>query len=182
MKKLSISAIFILYIFITNAQASELFETINERLSYMEDVALYKSRNRLPVEDINREQIVTDNARIFAIEKGLDPNSIEQFFKAQISVAKAIQYRYRAYILSHPTGKKPKNLQTEVRPKLLQLGNRINELILKHIETHGSFEFEIYSDFDSAIKVEFVSDSDKKYLFESLVSVKKSNQNVLSLK
>lgn len=40
----------------------ELFATINQRLSYMESVALSKRQTQTPVEDLPREQIVIANA------------------------------------------------------------------------------------------------------------------------
>ncbi|MCP3901424.1 MAG: chorismate mutase, partial [Desulfobacteraceae bacterium] len=38
--------------------SEELFSTINERLSYMEDVALFKAQKHLPIENIEREKVV----------------------------------------------------------------------------------------------------------------------------
>ena len=92
-------------VFTSNQGRSNLcriFSTINERLSYMEDVALFKAQNHLPIEDIQRESVVINKAKVSASEQGLDPEIVKDFFQAQISVAKAIQYRYRADLLSQP--------------------------------------------------------------------------------
>lgn len=51
--------------------ATEVFLLINERLGIMEDVALYKAENNLPVEDLARELIVVENAILAAESAGL---------------------------------------------------------------------------------------------------------------
>ena len=45
-----------------NSDIEELFLLINERLSYMEHVALYKERTNSPTEDIEREAVVLMDA------------------------------------------------------------------------------------------------------------------------
>ena len=64
-----------------------LFQAIAERLRYMEDVAVYKAQNQIPVEDVGREKKVLSNAKELAATHGLDPDSMERFFIAQISAA-----------------------------------------------------------------------------------------------
>jgi chorismate mutase len=46
--------------------SDSLFQTIDERLGYMEDVALFKAQNRIPVEDIAREKVVLFDAKELA--------------------------------------------------------------------------------------------------------------------
>ena len=89
---------------------SAVFSAINERLSYMEDVALFKANHQRPIEDIKREAFVIEKAAKSAQEFGLNRESIVAFFTSQISAAKAIQYRYRADLLSQPSSKKPRDL------------------------------------------------------------------------
>ena len=76
-----------------------LFLSIDERLGYMENVALYKAQNQIAIEDIERERIVLADATQQAVLHGINPDSIKRFFVAQINAAKAIQYRYRAELL-----------------------------------------------------------------------------------
>jgi chorismate mutase len=56
-----------------------LFELINERLGYMEDVALYKARHQLPIEDPPREQKVVAAAQRQAASLELDAASVQDF-------------------------------------------------------------------------------------------------------
>jgi len=142
----------------------------------MKDVALFKVKNHLPVEDIERENRVIDRAKVTAGDKGLAPDSVEDFFKAQIScqisVAKAIQFRYRADLLSQPSVQEPKDLKSEVRPHLLRLGDQLVEQMMMYIKTSGSFDSAQFSDFDAAIDVEYVTLLDKQILFQALQQVK----------
>ncbi len=154
------------------AISTELFSTINERLSYMEDVALFKALKHLPIEDIEREKIVIDQAKVSANNKGLSPNHIEDFFKAQIAVAKAIQFRYRADLLSQPSVNKPKDLQRDVRPALLSLGDQIIKQMMLYVTTYGTFKPTQFAEFDAAINIKYVTTSDKQLLYRALQKVK----------
>ncbi len=154
------------------ATASALFTAINERLSYMQDVALYKAQNNKAIEDITREQLVINNSKQAARLKGLAPEHIEEFFKAQIAVAKAIQYRFRADILSQPSTTKPRDLIKEIRPALLKLGEQIINHMVDHLNIYGSFQQLTFAEFDAAIDVNYLTLADKQLMFRSLHSIK----------
>ena len=151
--------------------AADLFNTINDRLSYMEDVAIYKSENHLAIEDLPREAIVIGKAKQTAAESGLNPDTVEDFFRAQIAVAKAIQYRYRADYQSQPATHSARDLNTEVRPALLQLGNQIITQISQY-QQHGAFQPQQYDQFKQIINVKYVTEADKKRLFDALLKIK----------
>jgi cyclohexadienyl dehydratase len=113
-----------------------LYQLVDQRLSYMRDVAAYKWRNHLPIEDLQREKTVIENAISQAKERGLDQRSSRAFFLAQIDAAKAIQrnwfteWRQDGASLPDST----RRLKDEIRPALIRLGNQIIvqiELILK---------------------------------------------------
>jgi chorismate mutase len=154
--------------------SAQLFRTINQRLGYMEDVALFKAQNHLPIEDIQRENVVIEKAKVFASEQGLDPESVEDFFQAQIVVAKAIQYRYRADLLSQPSVRLPRDLQKEVRPALIRLGNQIIEQMAAYCNDHDEFQQTQLPEFNEAITVKYVTETDKQLLFKALLKVKQS--------
>ncbi|AJQ94919.1 chorismate mutase [Gynuella sunshinyii] len=154
----------------TNAET--LFSTINKRLSYMEDVAIYKADNHLPIEDIGREATVIEQAKDAARQKGLDPSTVESFFQAQIAVAKAIQYRYRAEFLSHPTDHAARDLNSVVRPELLKLGDQIIEQIAQYQKQYGVFQPSQYDLFSQQINVDYISEGDKQLLFNALLKIR----------
>lgn len=92
--------------FFTGASApiclSALSSLLTERMALMRDVAAYKVKHHLPVEDIVREQNVLLQARSNAHEAGLEPQSVEPFISALMNAGKAIQYRYLADWLPRP--------------------------------------------------------------------------------
>ncbi|WP_428460651.1 chorismate mutase [Photobacterium makurazakiensis] len=154
-----------------NPQAEALFQTINDRLSYMEDVALFKANNHLAIEDIEREEVVLNNAVKSAGDYGLAPQQVKDFFAAQVSVAKAIQYRHRADWLSQPANNEPRDLKTVIRPALLTLGNQINEQLSDYVKHHGQITAEQSDLFNQVITIKYVSNDDKSMLFNALKKV-----------
>ncbi|WGY46842.1 MULTISPECIES: chorismate mutase [unclassified Vibrio] len=150
----------------------QLFSTINQRLSYMEDVALYKANHHRPIEDIEREAVVIDKASDSAQQQGLNKQSIVGFFQAQISAAKAIQYRYRADLLSQNTTAQPRDLNQVIRPELLKLGKQINSEIAHFLLQGGTFSADELPRFKQALTARYLSDSDKEMLFAALAEIK----------
>ncbi len=148
-----------------------LFALINERLTYMEHVALYKERAKSPIEDMQREAIVINDAVRNANELGLFGPSVESFFKIQINVAKAIQYRYRADWLSTPPTFIPLDLQQVIRPKLSELGESIVKELATLYLNDGRISEEHRSLFHDAINTDNVSLQDKTRLFDSLLTI-----------
>ncbi|HDZ9157162.1 TPA: chorismate mutase [Vibrio cholerae] len=157
---------------IASVTSQDLFTVINLRLSYMEDVALYKAYNNEPIEDTKREAIVINNASISAEKEGLNKESVVDFFSAQISAAKAIQYRYRADLLTTSTDKKPKDLETVIRPELIKLGKDINTKIAQYLREGGSFTKDELEVFKATLKSRYLKESDKELLFDSLTKIR----------
>ncbi|MCW8879272.1 MAG: chorismate mutase [Kangiellaceae bacterium] len=154
--------------------STEVFKSIAQRLSYMEDVALYKAQQGLAIEDKKRESVVLENALANSQQRNLDRDAMALFFSAQISAAKAIQYRYRAEWLSQPQAlaRKPKDLKQIVRPQLLVLGNRIIDGIERRLKNEGPFTQEQLAQFLALVKVKHLSRADKKMLFNSLMKIR----------
>ncbi len=157
---------------IASVTSQDLFTAINLRLSYMEDVALFKAYNNEPIEDTKREAIVINNASISAEKEGLNKESVVDFFSAQISAAKAIQYRYRADLLTTSTDKKPKDLETVIRPELIKLGKDINTKIAQYLREGGSFTKDELEVFKATLKSRYLKESDKELLFDSLTKIR----------
>ena len=104
---------------------NELYELINERLNWMEEVAAYKWLNKLPVEDAAREATVVAAGVSDALRFGVVPQTSEGFFRAQIQAAKDIQsYWFGRWGSTTPPDEAP-DLVRSVRPELLRLGGEI---------------------------------------------------------
>ncbi|MFY2507843.1 gamma subclass chorismate mutase AroQ [Vibrio pectenicida] len=149
------------------------FEKINLRMSYMQDVAIYKIKNNLAIEDIKREAVVIEKSKAASEKHGLDGTSTTELTNSLIAAAKAIQYRYRADMLTQPTGipQKNRDLKTEVRPALIKLGNELNASISNYLKAGGKFTDDQYQTFDTIVTVPYLKDSDKKMIFKALQNV-----------
>ena len=153
-------------------EAITAFQLINERLKHMEDVAIYKSVNGLPVEDLPREKIVIENAVLAAESQELLGDSIEGFFIAQINVAKAIQYRSLADWLSSPISKPIPDLPNQIRPKLTELGDEIVKELALLLSLEGRIEESLRESFHLHMSVNKVSAAEVDLLFDSLLLVR----------
>lgn len=113
-----------------------LLAAIDERLDLMPVVAAAKRRAGLPFHAPEREQQVLDAARASAKEAseaaGLAPlpeRSVRALFLAQIEAAKAVQ---QAVLASPPDPKAAiPDLETQLRPALLRIGERIAWLAVR---------------------------------------------------
>ena len=155
---------------IAQSSATEIFRLINERLAFMEDVAMYKAKRGKPVEDRAREELVIKKAKERARQAGLGPASIEEFFHAQISAAKAIQYWYLVeWVLSrNPHESEPRDLVTEVRPELIRLGKEIVVALRSFLGSGRRLTDAHLSEFLTAINVSNLRQDEKRKLFESM--------------
>ncbi|WP_213071388.1 chorismate mutase [Acinetobacter pittii] len=123
------------------AQASQYTQTarlVNERLSYMKDVAGYKAEQHLPIEDLTQEKKVLDQSLSEAESFGLNSETVKPFIVTQMNVAKAIQYRYRADWLSSPESNwKPQDL-AEVRLKISSLNTELQKNIADELKKNNN--------------------------------------------
>lgn len=146
---------------------------INQRLSYMKDVAGYKASNHLPIEDLHQEDRVLFDSMLEAEKLGLDRESVTPFIRAQMDVAKAIQYRYRADWLSLPeTGWKPQPLD-KVRNSISVLNSRILAAIRARLSTDEACADK--NKFIQQLNQTHLKDSDKELLWRSLGKIRLKN-------
>jgi len=175
-----LAVVFCAFIFSSAVQGSEsaralsLFQAIDERLGYMEDVALFKARNRIPVEDIEREKIVLSDAKKLAASRGLDPNSMERFFITQIGAAKAIQYRYRAELLTREIPTRSVDLQSDIRPALDRLGSDIVILFATLLQSRSAMGEESRERFMSTLQSRLLAYAEREALFDAMLEVRRS--------
>jgi chorismate mutase len=149
-----------------------LFRVINERLSHMESVALFKAENQLATENLDQEKIILSNGQLAAMEAGLDQAPVAGFFQAQIDAAKIIQYRQRAKWLTEPIDLIAPNLNEVVRPLLIELGDQIILLLADTVNTQGGFTESQRQHFYDSITVEMLTEIEKELLFNALLAIK----------
>lgn len=147
-------------------------QLINQRLSYMKDVAGYKAENHLPVEVLEQEDKVLTKSMSEAESFGLSGESVRPFIIIQMNAAKAIQYRYRADWLSVPeNGWRPKPLG-DVRIKISGLSTEILQqiaILLKAGEKINASDKEMFME---NIQQHNLKNSDKQQIFSALEKVK----------
>ncbi len=99
---------------------------VDQRLSYMKDVAAYKWSNRLNIEDRAREAIVLQSSQENAQKYGLDTLTTRHFFEQQIKAAKTIQkYWFDQWNQGGFPADPFRDLKEVIRPALLALGEEI---------------------------------------------------------
>lgn len=143
--------------------ASGVLDLVDQRLSLMRDVAAYKWLNGLPIEDIDREATVIQNAAEAALRHGVEVSTTRELFRAQISAAKEIQqYWFERWAL----GDRPasaQDLTRVVRPHLLALG----EQVLVSLALQGCCR----ADAGDALNVEGLGAGSRAGLLHALASV-----------
>jgi len=163
----------------SNKSIVRLADLINRRLSYMKDVAAYKWTNNIPIEDIAREQVVIQKSMEKAATFQLDSASTKRFFEQQIEVAKTVQ-RYwferwtkKGFVKSMTF----RDLNAEVRPELIELGDKILLVLheLKLWEGSKSMQRKERSRFIHSIKIKGLQSKYKRLLYQSLLRVKGVN-------
>jgi chorismate mutase len=162
---------------VSESQASEVFDAINERLAYMRDVAIYKLQNNLAIENSAREAVVLASATEAASEYNLEANSVKQFFNAQIVAAKIIQTKHQQYLRQHNSRPATADLNRIIRPELIRLGNKIIRLISIEVNNYGGFKPEQRQYFLAAINEPYLTEQDKAQLFNALVAINKPTTN-----
>ncbi|HEJ9094836.1 chorismate mutase [Serratia odorifera] len=152
-------------------EAKPIAETVNQRLSLMKDVAGYKAQQHLPIEDLAQESKVLASTQAEAETLGLDAATIKPFVMAQMDVAKAIQYRYRADWLSQPEQHWQPRPLNQVRPQIARLSSAILQRLAQRLQAGPISETERQG-FVNALQQHNLSDADKQRLFDALLAVR----------
>jgi cyclohexadienyl dehydratase len=149
-----------------------LFELIKHRLTFMEAVANYKWQRQLQIEDLQREQVVLDNAVKDAATFRLEPQSSRTFFSSQIQAAKEIQLGWFDHWRRTASPSPGPDLKSSIRPQLIKLGKRIlRQLELTREELIRSERSFLEKQFLNIVDVAYLSDGVKLKLFNSLVKI-----------
>ena len=150
-----------------------LADAMNQRMMSMKDVAGYKARHGVLIEDFNRERKVLDETKKEAEKSSLDPLSVTQFIQAQMDVGKAIQHRYFATWLSEPewSWQPPDDLE-DVRTTITNLDKTILHLISQQIRNENGFGEEQEKELMKRLTAPNITDGDRRYLVKSLNGIK----------
>lgn len=154
------------------ADITPLAQLINQRLSYMKDVAGAKAARNLAIENMTQEQNVLETSAAEAAAVGLDPDSIKPFIQAEIDAAKAIQYRYRAEWLATPEpGWQPMPLD-EVRLRIAEINHAIILELKNYLQEHPSNAMMEHFRFMHIVEQKLLKPQDKEHLYKTLKEVR----------
>lgn len=144
---------------------------INERLSWMKDVAGYKAQHHQAIEDLQQEEKVLESTLADADSLGLKGESVRPFIQAQMDAAKAIQYRYRADWLAAPeTDWRPRPLQ-DVRTQIGQLSARILQSVAARLKSGKPLTEQDREAFMHAVKQKNLHKQDKQRIWETMKGI-----------
>ena len=148
---------------------TQIYKLINERLSYMPDVARYKYERQLPVEDLSREQQILNSIAPDAGAVGLAPNSVKPFFQAQFDAAKRIQANVMLELEAEKRqAGEYRDLKTEVRPALDRLGKEILERLANCLRRACEFNKQEFELFSKVVDNPNLSESNRRDIFDGL--------------
>jgi chorismate mutase len=105
---------------VDTAKIDRVLMLIQQRLSYMDDVARIKWSSGASIEDVPRELEIIEAIGREAPVHGLDPAIARNFFSAQIEASKIIQNtRFREWrARNQPAFVNARDLNSEIRPAL----------------------------------------------------------------
>jgi len=155
-----------------------LLQQINDRLQLMQAVAAHKYVNGIAIENTEREASVLASAILSAQQNGLEPKSVETFFRLQIELAKTVQQSWFAYWRAE--NKQPvfeggiPDLKTKTRPELISLGKQIIEQIPKALAAlHDDQQLrQNLERVEKVITTRFVSKGMKYRLLHTLILIR----------
>lgn len=150
---------------------ASLGKLVNERLSWMKDVAGAKAQHHQAIEDLAQEQKVLERAVIDAESLGLNGESVKPFIQAQMDAAKAIQYRYRADWLATPeTSWQPRALD-EVRKQISELSDTILRKVAERLKANGKLTDADRKEFMHTVQQHNLTEQDKARMWQALASI-----------
>jgi len=153
-----------------DAAADRVFTLIHQRLALMQPVAAFKWIEKRPVEDLAREAVVLDKATEQAVNAGLAPDGARAFFQAQILAAKDIQ---NCWIARWHTGAatppdSAPDLASEVRPKLIAIGNDLLAAIGAALAQQATFGPALEGAFQQQVALDCLSPQSAAAVYRAL--------------
>lgn len=143
---------------------------LNARFELMKDVAAYKYKNKLAIEDKKREQTVLNNSIHQATNYGLSTKTVKQFFETQITISKHLQESWISYwnTTNFPKEYVPLDLKTQIRPKLTIIDNKII-LALKALHSVNKIDLKIQKEIiNNTVNVKFINGPEREKILESI--------------
>ena len=127
------------------AQVRQVFSLIDERLELMQPVAAWKYLHHIPVLDVSREHFLLEAAVAQAQTLGISAEPARELFVLQMRLAREMQQRFiDQWRVANIAPTAPRDLSTELRPQLDELGVRLMQAIYLAIPEFQRKDFHSY--------------------------------------
>lgn len=160
------------------AASIQLFNLIAQRLSLIQEVALYKYHHHLPIVVPEVEQLFLSKVQEDADRFGLPIKATQNCIALQMEIAVNLQYKWHHYWdkAGLPNDVQISDLDKIIRPELIRITASIVEYIQKAKKELA--DPQCYSmlleRMDQIVDIPFVTDEEKKSLLASLISLASS--------
>lgn len=164
------------------ADVADLVEQLRARLELMEAVAAWKHLHQLPVTDATREQKVLAATVQQAQELGIDAEGARSLFSLQIALARKIQEdRISHWRAGEPVTVKVRDLDTDLRPALDQIGRRLLRSIYLALPELEQPDFRLrYASLRESLLVAGLDAADGEAILVALSKLKRATVPILS--
>jgi len=142
------------------------------RLALMPAVAQYKGQHNLPIEDLAQEAAILERAEAQAQDVGLDRTASRELFRIQIELAKQVQQATLQGLIPVPEWAHGLDLNTDLRPALVELGNRIVQELASTVISLREHQFTLRA-VEEEITMTGISAETKRQLGEALWRTRK---------
>lgn len=153
------------------AQVRQVFALLQERLELMQAVAAWKQLHRAPVRDVAREQSVLEASVMQAQQYGISTGPARELFELQLRLAHEMQQRLiDQWCAAGVTPAAPRELSTELRSQLDELGSRLLQAIYLAMPEFQRKDFHVYyAGAAHSLARQGVEEGDISALFDALM-------------
>jgi len=137
------------------AEWDKVFSLINQRLSYMQEVAVNKAKAHLAIEDLEQEKKVLQKVMVTAKNKGLDPDSVKPHLD-----------------MTQKAGDSPVKTLAKIRLEIAESSNLLIETLYQILHSGVGFDETSCEKLIKIVDQPELSNIDKELIFTALRAVK----------
>ena len=165
-----------------DAQVRAVFQSMQDRLRLMKDVAAWKHVHDVPIVDAERERQVLEASVRQASDLGIDAASARRLFSLQIRLAVRVQESLIAGWRSGGAAPQDvRDLASELRPQLDRIGTELLHFIYLALPDFERQDFAArYGTFARIVDAPGLTDADRSDLTNALASLRPGSASALN--
>ena len=156
-------------------------ELLAQRLQLMPEVAAWKAARNVPVQDVDRERQVLQATVQRAQQLGIEAATAERLFGLQIELARRVQSdaiaHWRSSGIAPPAAR---NLETELRPVLDELGKRLLQALYLSLPQLERSESAQLATLAQPLRTAGLSDAEASSLLQALFALRRAPSDLLT--